>query len=105
MGWLRGVGFSIQSRVEVGRCFRMRDVSDRFGQTRASMNDTLTSTGVELRHRKIRARLTRGLVRLMQLAVLPLQRLHLIGHIGRMPVCLPLSISAFLPHSFSVRGA
>ena len=36
-----------------------------------------------IRHRKIRARLTKDLIRLTQLAVLPLQRLHLLGHIGR----------------------
>jgi hypothetical protein len=57
---------------------------------------------VQLRHRKISRCLAEDLVRLKQLAVLPLSAFILSATSVGTPARLPLSTSAFLTHSFSV---
>lgn len=63
--------------------------------------DHRLDTAVEPRHRKIGACLAQDLLGLLKLAVLPLQRLQLLG---RNAGLCPLSTSAFLTQSCRVSG-
>ena len=76
----------------------MSDLRSSWGKVvmvRAIALRTSPERAVELRLSKIRGRLAQNLVGLPQFAHLALQRLHLVGDLGRTPARLPLFSSAF----------
>jgi hypothetical protein len=87
----------------LGRGGDRQDLADRLDPMRPTMiideGDPWLGPAVELRHRKISARLAQDLVGLPKLTVLPFQAFSFSAISVGTPVRCPLSISAFLTQS------